>query len=352
MCAEKACTAFTMKTARIRDRRLANGLLKDVALEAEDAARLALEALEGLGERARGLPRGELLVLLRRVVQAGAAAVLAAEQTVSLEVAAWESVRAREASLRPTSRRDLRHFVRRILRVEGAAALPLRSVSAAQCRRILEAAFGGSRSGFVKGRVILHSIFAYGMRREWCDANPVARVEVPAVHEKPIAPLRLEEVERLRRVCERRAFRPMRFSLHLMLFCGIRPAEVQRLSPDDVCWEEGVVIIRPRVSKTGGGRVVPLRGVGRLRHEECTVPRNWGRRWQALRRAAGFARWVPDVCRHTFASYHAAHFRNLPDLQLEMGHRDCSLLRSRYVAPALRREAEGFWRRAELCADG
>lgn len=253
MRAEKACTAFTMKTARIRDRRLANGLLKDVALEAEDAARLALEAVEGLGARAQGLPRGELMVLLRRVVQAGAAAVLAAEQTVSLEVAAWESVRAREASLRPTSRRDLRHFVRRILRVEGAAQLPLRSVSAAQCRRILEEAFGESRSGFVKGRVILHSIFAYGMRREWCDANPVARVEVPAVHEKPIAPLRLEEVERLRRVCEQKRFRPMRFSLHLMLYCGIRPAEVQRLGADDVCWEDGVVIIRPQVSKTGGG---------------------------------------------------------------------------------------------------
>ena len=352
MRAEKACTAFTMKTARIRDRRLANGLLKDVALEAGNAARLALEALEGLGARAQGLPRGELMVLLRRVIQAGVGAVLAAEQTVSLEAAAWESVRAREAGLRPTSRRDLRHFVRRILRVEEVAQMPLLSVTSAQCRRILEAAFGGSRSGFVKGRVVLHSIFAYGMRREWCDANPVARVEVPAVQERPIAPLRLEEVERLRRVCERRAFRPMRFSLHLMLFCGIRPAEVQRLSPDDVCWEEGVVIIRPQVSKTGGGRVVPLRGVGRLRHEECTVPRNWGRRWQELRRAAGFARWVPDVCRHTFASYHAAHFRNLPDLQLEMGHRDCTLLRSRYVAPALRREAEGFWRRAELCADG
>lgn len=343
-----------MKTStQTREEELARWLLVRTGLELSDLARLALEAVEGLGARAEGLPRGELMVLLRRVVQAGAAAVLAAEQTVSLEEAAWESVRAREASLRPTSRRDLRHFVRRILRVEGAAQLPLRSVSAAQCRRILEEAFGGSRSGFVKGRVILHSIFAYGMRREWCDANPVARVEVPAVQERPIAPLRLEEVERLRRVCdEQKRFRPMRFSLHLMLYCGIRPAEVQRLGADDVCWEDGVVIIRPQVSKTGGGRVVPLRGVGRLRHEECTVPRNWGRRWQELRRAAGFARWVPDVCRHTFASYHAAHFRNLPDLQLEMGHRDCSLLRSRYVAPALRREAEGFWRRAELCADG
>ena len=31
---------------------------------------------------------------------------------------------------------------------------------------------------------------------------------------------------------------------------------------------------------------------------------------------------MPDVCRYTFASYHAAFFRNLPELQLEMGHRD------------------------------
>lgn len=331
-----------MKTAQIQGRKLAHGLLKDVALEVEDAARLALEAVEGLRERARGLPRGELLLLLRRVIRAGAEAVLAAEQTVSLEVAAWASVEAR-GDLRPTSLRDLRHFVRRILRVEGAAQLPLRSMSSAQCRRILEEAFGGSRSSLVKGRVILHSIFAYGMRREWCDVNPVARVEVPVVQERPISPLSVEEVERLRRVCGLRAFRPMRFSLHLMLYCGIRPAEVQRLSPDDVCWEEGVVIIRPRVSKTGGGRVVPLRGIGHLRREECTIPRNWGRRWLQLRRAAGFTRWVPDVCRHTFASYHAAFFRNLPGLQLEMGHRDCSLLRSRYVAPALRREAAGFW---------
>ena len=91
-----------------------------------------------------------------------------------------------------------------------------------------------------------------------------------------------------------------------MLYCGIRPAEVQRLGADDVCWEDGVVIIRPQVSKTGGGRVVPLRGVGRLRHEECTVPRNWGRRWQELRRAAGFSRWVPDVCRLAYTLSKAA----------------------------------------------
>ena len=53
--------------------------------------------------------------------------------------------------------------------------------------------------------------------------------------------------------------------------------------------------------------------------------------------------WVPDVCRQIFASFHAVHFRNLPELQLEMAHRDLSLLRSRYMAPAVRKEARAFW---------
>ncbi len=328
---------------------LAGELLRGVELEPSDLARLALEAVEGLGELARGKPRGELVALLRRVIHAGTVAIEAAEQTVTLAEAAWASVAAR-GDLRPASRRDLRHFVRRILRVEGAAELPLRGMNAAQCRRILEEAFGGSRSSFVKGRVILHSIFAYGIRREWCDGNPVARIEVPVVKEKPIAPLTLAEVNRLQKVCERKPYRAMRFSLHLMLYCGIRPAEVQRLQRDDVFWEDKLVLIRPQVSKTGGGRAVPLRGMQQFRREECMIPRNWLRRWHELRQAAGFTHWVPDVCRHTFASYHAAHFRNLPVLQLEMGHRDCSLLRSRYMMPTRSREAARFWKDAETFA--
>ena len=42
-------------------------------------------------------------------------------------------------------------------------------------------------------------------------------------------------------------------------------------------------------------------------------------------------RWVQDVLRHTYASFHAKRYANLPRLQLNMGHRDLSLLRSRYI---------------------
>lgn len=201
----------------------------------------------------------------------------------------------------------------------------------------------GLLSEDIKGRAVLHSIFAYGIRQEWCDVNPVARVEVPKVKEKTKEPLTPEEVEKLLRTAELPEHRAMRFSLHLMLYSGIRPTEVSRLQEDDFCWEERVAIIRPKVSKTGGGRMVPLRKLSHISEEERRIPRNWQQRWHSLRRAAGFRHWVLDICRHSFASYHAAFFRNLPELQLEMGHRDLSLLRSHYLSPALKKAAKSYF---------
>lgn len=315
----------------------------DIPLYPLDAVRLVVECVEGLGTRAAGLPRVGLVQLVRRVLQAGIAAVQAEERTESFEKVAWESVAAR-TNRRPTTTRDLRHYVRRMLRVAGVGQMPLRTMNAAQCRDILHKAFGQSAHSFRKGRVILHSIFAYGMRREWCDSNPVDRIDVPEIREREIVPLNQQEVQMLRETASKERFRDMRFSLSLLLYSGVRPAEVERISPDDVCWEERQVIIRSQNSKTGGGRVVPLRLLPGMRQADCRVPSSWKNRWLALRRSAGFSHWVPDVCRHTFATYHAAHFRNLPELQLEMGHRDVSLLRSRYMAPTLRKQAAEFWR--------
>ena len=331
----------------MNNNKIAKELLEGVNLSASDLARLALETIESLGDLAQGLNRMELITLLRNTLREGVNVMKAAAHTVSLEEAAWASVNARQ-ELRPTSRRDLRHFVRRILKVEGAATMPLRAITSAQCKKILAGAFGGSTSSFVKGRAILHSIFTYGMKQEWCDSNPVTRIDVPKVKEKAIVPLAPAEVEKLKEVAQRSEFRDMQLSLSLMLYGGIRPTEVSRLQESDFDWENKQVIIRPSVSKTGGGRTVPLRGVRGIRKRDRHIPRNWNRKWHDLRRAAGYRgkSWVPDVCRHTFASYHAAYYRNLPELQLEMGHRDASLLMTRYMAPALRKDATAFWKGA------
>lgn len=321
-------------------------LLRKTPLDIIDAARLVLEVAEALGGGVEALGRRELMQELRRVLRAGVEAVQRAERSVSLEEAARQSIAAR-AGRRPVTQRDLRYYVQRMLRVGEYATRPLRAMSTSECRELLRRAFPDSVHSYRKGRAILHSIFAYGMRREWCDANPVQRIETPHVREKEILPLSMEQLGRLMRAAEQPEHACMRLSLHLMTYCGVRPAEVRRLNPaTDIDWGEKMVIIRAEHSKTGGGRAIPLRGAAKLRHTRCPliIPANWERRWRLLRQAAGLGKWQADALRHTFASNHAAYFRDLPTLQLEMGHRDLSQLRTRYLNYTPPRAARCFWR--------
>ncbi len=322
----------------------ADDIIRELPLDSKDAARLVLEFCEELSICQERVTKEELLKLLRRVMRLGKEELAKQEYTVSFETAVWASVEARSGR-RATTQRDLRHYARRLLRVTGIGERPLRAMSTQECRALLQSAFGGSASSFRKGRAMLHSVFAYGLRQEWCAENPVARIEVPRVQEHEIVPLSPEEINRLEAAVQQPEHRAMRFSLHLMLYCGLRPLEVARLRYQDVQSERRCVVVPGRCSKTGGGRVVPLRKKKQLQGVVLCIPRNWQNRWRALRRAAGFApgQWVPDVCRHTFASYHAARFHDLGVLQLEMGHRSVELLRSRYLNLPQVEQAKLYW---------
>ena len=102
----------TMKTAE--------KIIENLTVNVLDTARLIQEAAEELGERAKGLERDELIRLLRRVLRSGISALKQEEHTVSFEEAAWASV-AERTGRRAATLRDLHHFVRRMLRVEGVA---------------------------------------------------------------------------------------------------------------------------------------------------------------------------------------------------------------------------------------
>ncbi len=336
-------------------------LLEGLPLNGMDAARLVLEALEEMPELSQLAARGKagLMQALRRVLRAGIAAVREQEKTVTFAQAAAESLARRtQAGRRPTTLRDLRHFIRRLLRVPGLAERPLRALRTEDCRRALEAAFSSSAHSFCKGRAILHSIFAYGLRQQWCSHNPVAAIERPALQEKEIVPLTLAECRRLVETAHTPPFRDCLPALGLMLFAGVRPGEVARLRWANVHCEEGMLTIAARHSKTGGARRVELcpplrrmlqrhsRATGCRNSERPLCPTQWQKRWRQLRRAAGLGSgWVPDVLRHTFASYHALTHRNLPALQLQLGHRDSRLLFTRYLnlRPLRRAESQSFW---------
>ncbi len=320
-------------------------LLRELPLTELDAARLIVECVEEMPElRVIAFQGREGLVReVRRVIREGIVAVRNQERTVSFAEAAWKSYE-RRSERRPTTRRDLRSYIGRLLRFSELADRPLRGISTMECRGALEEVFGNSAHSFRKGRAVLHSIFAFGIQQGWCNQNPVSTIETPRVCEKEILPLTLRECRRLVQTAKRPAFRDCLPALGLMLFAGVRPGEVARLRWEDISWEEDMLLLAPCHSKTGGGRQVALcpslqrmlRRQWRLissRSGKRTLlcPPQWEKRWSALRREAGFRRWVPDVLRHTFASYHAKTYHDLPSLQLQLGHRDSSLLRTRYI---------------------
>ena len=303
-------------------------VLKSTGIDVLEAALVAKEALEcGRGRVKRA----------RECVRLGAEQMRLRERTVTFAKAVETALEdRRRKGLRARSIVDFRYLCKRMMKMNpGLADRRMRSITSEDCRRCLETAFRGSAAQYRKARAIMSGVFSSAIRHEWCDANPVSRVEVPDVVEKPIEPLSIEEVERLETTAKQPEHREMQLSLHLMLYCGIRPAEVSRIDPErDIDWQNERVVVRPTTSKTGGGRVVPLRKAGAITVR--TIPRRWLHRWRALRKAAGWSKetahpWRQDVCRHTFATYHAAHFRNFAALQMEMGHRDSSLLRTRYV---------------------
>ena len=240
--------------------------------------------------------------------------------------------------LRPDSIRDIRCIGNRLLRTKPELAKRnFSELSVAECEEWLNAAFHTNQQ-FNKARTMFHGLFEFALRREWCDKNPIKRIERRKVVEKEIQPLKLAETKRLIKTAQNES--PVyAIVAALLVYTGIRPCEVRRLTWRDIDTEEKTITVRSQCSKTGGVRQVEIPPVlNRLlithksESSSYICPMDWQRRWRKIRDNSGFrGRWVQDVLRHTYASFHAKNYANLPRLQLNMGHRDLSLLRSRYV---------------------
>ena len=240
--------------------------------------------------------------------------------------------------LRPDSIRDIRCIGNRLLRTNPElSGRNFSELSVSECEEWLNAAFH-TDSQFNKARTMLHGLFEFALRREWCDKNPIKRIERKKVVEKEIQPLKLSETKRLIKtaLCESPVYAIV---AALLVYAGIRPREVRRLTWRDIDTEEKTITVRSQCSKTGGVRQVEIPPVlnrllitNKSESSSHICPTDWQRRWRKIRDNSGFrGRWVQDVLRHTYASFHAKNYADLPRLQLNMGHRDQSLLRSRYI---------------------
>ena len=319
-------------------------LLKSTGVPTLEAAQLACAAIKaGRGKVKRAL----------RCIAAGAETLKQQERTVLFEKAVEAALEARR-DRRTRTVYDFRYFTRRfMLRCKGLAKRRVRSITPQECAEYIEKAFDTPRQR-QKARLILSGVFGSAVKRGWCDANPVARVEAPRVVEQQVPILTPQEIEQITTTAEQYQGGSCAVAVGMMLYAGIRPHEVARLTWAQVDLRERAIYILPRHSKTGGARRVTihrpllriLKSHNRAKNETICPP-NWLYHWRELRRAAGWdspaRRWPQDALRHTFASYHLSYFRSFEELQLEIGHRDATLLRTRYVDQRGVRNAVRFW---------
>lgn len=328
------------------DLKLAQVMLKGSGVTVLEAARFILQILDAL-------PQGGALgarAFCAKVIQAGLNHAQINEQRVDV---GFELYVQTKAHLRPDSLRDIKYLGKRLLRLcPELAGRHFSELRRSDCERWLERAFT-TASQFNKGRALLHALVEFAMKQEWCERNVVKLIAKKRVMEQEIKSLSIPETKRLLKESQRTENASCAAGVGLLLWAGLRPTELRRLRWSDIDINEKVITVRAQCSKTGGVRQVDiapplLRCLKRYQQTNAQpiCPEDWLKKWKSIRDSAGFkGQWVQDVLRHTYASYHAKRYKNMPLLQLNMGHRDQSLLRARYVnmQGISRQEAERFF---------
>ncbi|MFR9535010.1 MAG: hypothetical protein SNG49_09310, partial [Rikenellaceae bacterium] len=156
---------------------LARAMLRGSGMSLVDAARVVRQILDFR-------PRGSgAVVFCCKVVQAGLAQRHLKEMSLEEGFALYV---AGKSHLRAASLHDICYLWRRLARVcPRLAGAQFAEISLADCERWLGECFS-TASQFNKGRTMLHGLFEFAMRREWCDRNVIKLVPRKRVVEEEI----------------------------------------------------------------------------------------------------------------------------------------------------------------------
>jgi integrase len=204
-------------------------------------------------------------------------------------------------------------------------------------------------------RNVFHSrlsvLYSYCLTRGWVETNPIERVSrLKVSHGGKIGILEPEQVARL---LESASEESLPFWA-VGLFAGLRTAELKRLGWKDIRWNSGLIEVPALKSKTAMRRFVEIRPnlaqwlLPYRQHSGLICPPGLTETLRADRKRAGVVPWPINACRHSFATYHLAHFRDLKGLMLELGHTNPDVTFRHYRELATPAEAEKFWKIAPV----
>jgi len=195
-------------------------------------------------------------------------------------------------------------------------------------------------------------LFAYGVKREYLDRNPILAIDSPKIVGGAIEILSVDQLRNLLNA----AAADMLPLIAIGAFAGVRSAELVRLEWNDLDIPRGFVTVQARRAKTTRRRTIrmepclqawlsPFIGkTGRIfDNNAAELAERFNQKLSAIASEAGIERWPNNGLRHSFASYHCAKYQDAEKLRGDMGHTSAKLIFSTYRELVHPDEAERYF---------
>jgi integrase len=194
-------------------------------------------------------------------------------------------------------------------------------------------------------RRMLVMMFNHAIARGYATSNPAEKTAKAKVVDSPPGILTVQQTARLLEA----ASPELLPYVAIGAFAGLRRAELERLDWADVHFDADLIEVTAQKSKTARRRFVKIQPNLRewllpvRKHTGKVTSDNFPKQLDTARAAAGIAEWPDNALRHSFASYHLAHFNNSAALALEMGHTDSGMIFNHYRQLVRPKDAERYW---------
>lgn len=249
----------------------------------------------------------------------------------SMAVAFAESIE-RRGNLSAAYLRDMRSLEKRL--PESFMAMNIYEITGRDISAALDHATGGTTMWRNAYRTV-RAIFGDQVKSGTIKTNPCANVHQPKTRSQDevtiFTPKQCRDIFNACQVYQDGISRDCRdcvAAFALLIFAGIRPAELTRLTWGNVNLKTGFIRLSGAVTKTGRTRNAHisdtlrawLETVPKVEREGRIIPSDWRRKSARVRRAAGInGHEYQDAPRHTFGSFTVA-LEGIEYVRAVMGH--------------------------------
>ena len=202
-------------------------------------------------------------------------------------------------------------------------------------------------------RRLLIVLFNFAVQRGYAKSNPAKATDKAKVVGEAPGILTVQQTARLLEA----ASPELLPYLAIGAFAGLRRAELERLDWSDIDFDSGLIEVTAENAKTARRRHVTIQSNLRewllpvRKHKgNLTSGENFRQAFDAARVSAGIMEWPNNALRHSFASYHLAHFKDAKALALEMGHTNENMIFTNYRELVKPRDAASYWNIAPAAA--